>query len=133
MFKMSSTFLRRVLATDALLGLAVGVSHLLAAEAMAERFGMPAPWLRWGALIVLAAAAMAGWLATRSRPAAGAVRLLAAGNFGWVVASLWVVWGAGLSLTTLGMGWVLLQAVTVFVLAELEWGGASATPTLAAA
>jgi hypothetical protein len=131
MFKMSSAFLRRVLAVDAMLAFVMGLSHLLASEALSERFGMPASWLLWAGLIALAAAVIAGWLATRPRPASGVVRLLAAGNFGWVVASLWVVWGAGLSLSSLGVGWVLLQAVAVFVMAELEWGGASSVPTLA--
>ncbi len=40
-----------------------------------------------------------------------------------VAASVWVAFGAGLALTPLGLGWVMLQALAVLVLAELEWSG----------
>ena len=71
--------------------------------------------------------------ATRQSPTRVPVRLLAAGNLGWVDASLWLVSGAGLVLSPLGLGWVLLQAATVFVLAGLEWAGSNRAPGAALA
>ena len=124
MLTISASTLRRVLLLDAGSGLAMGLSHFLLADALSEWTGVPDAWLRVAAVIVFGAATLAAWLAARgSTPPAG-VRLLAAGNFGWVAASVWLVFGAGLSLTSLGVFWVLAQAVVVLVLAELEWAGA---------
>ena len=133
MFKVSSTTLRRVLAIDAVLGLGMGLSHLALSDSLSTWLGLPLAWLQVAAVIVLVAASMAGWLATRHSPPGGGVRLLAMGNLGWVAASLWVALGAGLALTPLGLAWVLLQAAVVFVLAELEWVGARSAPMLATA
>lgn len=130
MFKVSSTTLRRVLAIDAVLGLGMGLSHWALADRLTVWLGMSPAWLQAAALIVLAAASMAGWLALHRSPSGAAVRVLAVGNAGWVVASLWVAFGAGLALTSLGLVWVLLQAATVFVLAELEWAGTRTVPAL---
>lgn len=133
MFQVSPTTLRQVLAIDAVLGLGMGLSHLSRSADLSAWLGLPESWLRLAALTVLVAASMAGWLAMRRRPPGGAVRALALGNFGWVVLSLWVVLGAGLALTPLGLAWVMLQAVVVFVLAGLEWVGSNRAPGVALA
>lgn len=133
MFTISASTLRRVLWLDAASGLGMGLSHLLLAEPLSGWTGIPAAWLQVAALVVLGAASLAAWLATRVEPPAGGVKLLAAGNFAWVAASLWLAFGAGLSLTPLGLGWVLAQAVMVLVMAELEWAGARRAQGLAMA
>lgn len=133
MFTISASTLRRVLWLDAASGLGMGLSHLVLADPLSGWTGIPAAWLQAAALVVLGAASLAAWLATRAEPPAGGVKLLAAGNFAWVAASLWLAFGAGLSLTTLGLGWVLAQAVVVLVMAELEWAGARRTQGLAMA
>lgn len=123
MFSISASTLRRVLWLDAASGMVMGLSHLVLAEPLAGWTGIPATWLQLAAVVVFGAASLAAWLATRASPPVAGVRLLAAGNFAWVAASLWLAFGAGLPLTALGLGWVLMQAVTVLVLAELEWTG----------
>lgn len=133
MFTISASTLRRVLWLDAASGLGMGLSHLVLAEPLSGWTGIPAAWLQVAALVVLGAASLAAWLATRVEPPAGGVKLLAAGNFAWVAASLWLAFGAGLSLTPLGLGWVLAQAVMVLVMAELEWAGARRAQGLAMA
>lgn len=124
MFNVSASTLRRVLWLDAASGLGMGLSHLALAEPLSGWTGIPAAWLQVAALVVFGAASLAAWLASRTDTPAGGVKLLAAGNFAWVAASLWLAFGAGLSLTTLGLVWVLAQAVMVLVMAELEWAGA---------
>jgi hypothetical protein len=124
MFTVSASTLRRVLWLDAASGLGMGLSHLVLAEPLSGWTGIPAAWLQVAALVVFGAASLAAWLASRAEPPAGGVKLLAAGNFGWVAASLWLAFGAGLPLTSLGLGWVLAQALVVLVMAELEWAGA---------
>jgi hypothetical protein len=133
MFTISASTLRRVLWLDAASGLGMGLSHLVLSEPLSGWTGIPAAWLQVAALVVLGAASLAAWLATRVEPPAGGVKLLAAGNFAWVAASLWLAFGAGLSLTPLGLGWVLAQAVMVLVMAELEWAGARRAQGLAMA
>jgi hypothetical protein len=133
MFTVSASTLRRVLWLDAASGMVTGLSHLVLAEPLSDWTGIPAAWLQLAAMIVFGAASLAAWLATRASPPFAGVRFLAAGNFAWVAASLWLAFGAGLPITALGLGWVLMQAVTVLVLAELEWAGAGQSQGLAAA
>ncbi len=133
MFSISASTLRRVLWLDATSGMVMGLSHLALAEPLSGWTGIPAAWLQLAAVVVFAAASLAAWLATRALPPAGGVRLLAAGNFAWVAASLWLAFGAGVPLTALGLGWVLMQAVVVLVLAELEWTGSRQARGLVAA
>jgi hypothetical protein len=127
MFTVSPSTLRRVLWTDAASGFVMGLSHLALAEPLSGWTGIPVYWLQVAALVAFGAASLAGWLASRSELLAAGVKLLAAGNFAWVAASLWLAFGAGLPLTSLGQGWVLAQAALVLVMAELEWVG-SRTP-----
>lgn len=133
MFSVSASTLRRVLWLDAISGLGMGVSHLALAGPLSGLTGIPSTWLQVVAVVVFCPAALSAWLASRvSTPTTG-VRMLAAGNFAWVAASLWVAFGAGLTLTPLGLGWVLLQAAVVFVLAEIEWAGSATTELRVAA
>lgn len=129
MFTVSAATLRRVLWLDAVSGIGMGLSHLALAEPLSGWTGIPVAWLQVAAVIVFVAASLAAWLATRSSPPTTGVRLLAGGNFAWVAASLWLAFGAGLTLSALGLAWVLMQAVVVLVLAELEWIGAGQNAT----
>lgn len=133
MFTVSESALRRVLWLDAASGLGMGLSHLLLADLLSAWTGLPPTWLLASAVLVFGAASLAAWLASRTSPPPAGVRLLAVINFVWVAASVWLVLGAGLPLTALGVGWVLLQAATVLVMAELEWVGSPRPQKLAAA
>lgn len=132
MLNLSVSALRRVLWLDAASGLGMAVAHFGFSDLLSEWLGLPLAWLQVSGVIVCGAALLSGALASRAHPPAG-VRLLAAGNFLWVAASVWAVWGAGLALTTLGVVWVLLQAAFVFGLAELEWAGSRQAQRLAVA
>lgn len=123
MLNLSVSALRRVLWLDAASGLGMAIAHFAVPEQLSVGLGLPLVWLQLSGVIVCGAAALSAVLAAQAQPPLGGVRLLVAGNFLWVAASVWTVWGAGLPLTTLGMAWVLLQAAFVFGLAELEWSG----------
>ncbi|MDO9032856.1 MAG: hypothetical protein Q7V09_20705 [Hydrogenophaga sp.] len=133
MLNLSVSALRRVLWLDAASGLGMAVAHFALSDLLSEWLGLSLAWLQVSGVIVCGAALLSGALASRARPPAAGVRLLAAGNFLWVAASVWAVWGAGLPLTTLGAVWVLLQAAFVFGLAELEWAGSRQAQSLAVA
>jgi len=133
MLNLSVSALRRVLWLDAASGLGMAVAHFGFSDLLTEWLGLPLAWLQVSGVIVCGAALLSGVLTSRTLPPAAGVRLLAAGNFLWVAASVWAVWGAGLALTTLGAVWVLLQAAFVFGLAELEWAGSRQAQSLAVA
>lgn len=133
MFVVSEFALRRVLWLDAASGMGMGLSHLLLADLLSSWTGIPPTWLLLSAVAVFGVASLAAWLASRASAPSAVVRLLAVINFLWVAASVWLVFGAGLPLTPLGSGWVLLQATTVLVMAELEWVGSRKSQRLAAA
>ncbi len=123
MLKLSVSALRRVLWLDAASGLGMAIAHFVFPQQLSDGLGLPLVWLQVSGLIVCGAVTLSAVLAAHAQPPVAGVRLLVAGNFLWVAASMWTVWGAGLPLTTLGMFWVLLQAAFVFGLAELEWIG----------
>ena len=123
MLTLSVSNLRRVLWLDAVSGVGLALAHVGLSDLLHRWLGLPASWLGVSGAIVLGAALLAGSLAARAAPPRWGVRLLAAGNLLWVVASAWVVWGAGLVLTPWGEVWVLAQAAFVLLLAELQWWG----------
>lgn len=133
MFRVSASTLRPVLWLDAAAGLGMGLSHLALTDWLSGLTGLPVTWLLVAVVVVFGAVALSSWLASRAETPMAGVRVLAVANFAWVAASLWVAFGAGLALTPLGLGWVLLQAAFVFVLAELEWAGSRRGARLVAA
>lgn len=111
---------RRVLWVDAITGTGSALLQLAAPATVSSLLGLPVPLVQEAAWVVLAFVAFIGYLlAQRTLPLAG-VRLLALGNAAWVVGSLWLVVGAGLALTPMGVGYVLAQAALVGMLAYLQ-------------
>lgn len=113
--------LRRVLWADAASGTAMGVLHLGAPALLADLLGISPTLLTTSGWLLLPFVVLAGWLALQRQPSRGALTLLIAGNFAWVVASAAVVFGSSLVPGALGMAYVGVQALAVLVLAELQW------------
>jgi len=63
------------------------------------------------------------WIATRKAIPAGAVWLLIAANTLWVLGCLGLLASSLVAPTVFGVSFLITQAVTVGVLAELEWIG----------
>lgn len=114
--------LARVLQFDALTCLVMGLLLVLAKAALAPLLGLsPALLLVAGLLLFPCAALM--WLTGRSaKPATLLVWVVVLGNVAWVLASLLVafVW---FTPTTLGQIFLVVQALAVLGLAELEYVG----------
>ncbi len=119
----SPSFLRRVLAFDALSGAATGGLHVLGAPGVAAGLGLPEPLLQASGAAIFAFVALAGWLALQTTPPRGLLMTIVLLNFAWAAGCLWVTFGGAFELTALGVAYVLVQAIVVFVLAELEWMG----------
>jgi hypothetical protein len=119
-----STFLRRVLFVDAATCVAMGLLLLLAAGVLASLLSLPSMLLQYAGLSLLPIAAFMAWVATRSGLSRVAVWVIIAGNALWVVGSVVLLLvGGWVSPSLLGYVFVIAQAVTVVLLAEMEYVG----------
>lgn len=119
----SPTTLRRVLAFDAASGAGTGVLHLLLAPVLASWLGLPAVLLQASGVAIFAFVLLAGWLALQATPQRGPLMVIVLLNVAWAIACVWLAFGGGLDPTPLGVAYLLVQAVVVLVLADLEWLG----------
>ena len=115
--------LRRVLAFDAVSGAGTGAQHLLLAPVLSTWLGLPEALLQASGLSIFAFVALAGWLAWQASPPRGPLMVLVLLNAAWTVACLWLAVGGAVHVTPQGLTYLLVQAVVVFALAELEWMG----------
>lgn len=115
----SPNFLRHVLRADGLSCAACGLLQVAAPNALSARLGLPEPLLAYSGEFLLVYAAWVAWLSTRQPVPRSLVWLLIAGNLGWALACAAVL--IGLAPTALGMGYVLMQAACVVVLADLQF------------
>jgi len=123
----SPRFLRRALAADAIVSGAVGLLMITGAGMLSALLGLDRALLLGGGLVLVPFVALVGWLATRDRPASGAVSLAIAANVLWALAcaGLWFAsaTGAGAPATLLGEAFIALHIVTVLAFAALEFIG----------
>jgi hypothetical protein len=119
----SPAVLRRVLAFDAVSGAGTGALHLLLAPVLSTWLGLPEALLQTSGIAIFAFVLLAGWLARQASPPRGPLMVIVLLNLAWAVACLWLVFGAPVNATPLGVVYLVVQAVVVFVLAELEWMG----------
>jgi hypothetical protein len=126
----SPRFLSTVLWVDAASCLATGLLQLAAPAALSAWFGLPLGLLTATGWALLAVAAFAAVAALAPRPPL--VWAMVAGNAAWLLgcAELLLTGAAG---TALGVAWIVMQAVVVAVLGELEWLGLRRAPAAAMA
>lgn len=119
----SSNFLRYVLWADAISCLACGLLQVALPVSLGKWFGLsPMLLLDTGAFLLLYGGVVA-FLATRTRVSSVIVRLLIAGNIAWGAACLAGILGVGMEPVALGKAYLVVQALTVVVLAELQYLG----------
>jgi hypothetical protein len=128
-----STFLRRVLALDAVTSGAMGALLVLAQAPLSSMLGLSASLLFWAGLSLLPFAAFVGWLATRELPPRAGVWAVVLCNALWVIDSFVLLASGWPDLTLLGKVFVLFQAIAVAVFAELQFFGLRRSGRLAAA
>jgi hypothetical protein len=120
-------FLRRILLLDAATCIATGALMTLGATPLAALLLLPAGLLFYSGLSLLPIAAFIAFVATRQTISPAGVWLVIIGNAGWVLTSLALLTDQRLTPNTLGIGFILLQAAAVAVLAELEYAGLKRT------
>jgi hypothetical protein len=116
-----TSFLRRVLWVDAATCLAMGVLLLIAAAPLAYFLGLPELLLAYAGIALFPVALFMGWVALREELSVAGAWVVILGNAGWVAGSVAVL--LVLSPTAIGYAFVLVQAVAVALLAELEYVG----------
>jgi hypothetical protein len=121
--KSSFSWLRRVLAIDAVSSAAMGLGLLVLAPTLAPLLNLPLDLLREAGVILLPFAALVGYLASREQPARAGVWTVIALNAVWTVDSIVLLLSGWVEPNGLGYAFVIGQAVVVGVFAELEYVG----------
>ncbi len=118
------TFLRRLMAFDAITSVAMGLMLVAGAGILGPLLNLPAPLLRASGLALVPFALCVGVVAVRAAASRAAVLTVALVNAAWVIGSLGLLFSGQVSPNLFGMAFVAAQAIFVGVLAELQVIGA---------
>lgn len=116
-----SPLLRNLLAVDAVASAATALPMLLAAPQLSQWTGLPAPGLAGAGVVMAVYIAVILWWRRQATARRGALWAYVGGNALWAVECALVALGGWLAPTPLGVGFLMMQAVAVFVFAELGW------------
>lgn len=122
-FMSSPNFLRNVLRADALSCVACGVLQVVFTGQMAQLLGLPGALLAYTGGFLLVYAAVVAFVSTRDPLPRALVWVLVAGNLGWAIACALLLVSGRVAPSMLGTAYVVAQALTVAVLAELQFFG----------
>ena len=125
----SPRFLRNVLVADAASGAASSLLHLLGAGVLAPWLGLPHGVLVMSGAVLLVYVAAAAYIAVCDPIPRTPVSMLIAANWAWVGGSAVIFMEAGTA-TPLGQAYLIVQALAVAALAELEWFGLRRAPRI---
>jgi hypothetical protein len=128
-----SSFLRRVLALDAVSSGLMGLAMLSFASFISQLLNLPVELIRDAGLVLLPFAVFVGYIAAREQPPRAGVWVIIALNVLWVVDSLALLFMGWAAPNALGYAFVIAQALAVGVFAELEYVGLKKAPARAAA
>ncbi|MES2941295.1 MAG: hypothetical protein V4772_00340 [Pseudomonadota bacterium] len=124
----SPRFLRHVLRVDAVSCLACGVLQFAFTGQMATLLNLPHDLLLYtGEFLLLYGLAVGVLSALRDMPR-GLVWCLVAANLAWAVACVVLLLSGQVQASAMGVAYVLVQALTVAVLAELQFFGLRRAP-----
>ena len=119
----SAATLRLLLALDAAVSGATGIAMIAAADFLEPLFNVPALVMRSAGAMLLPFAAMVFFFSRPAQLTPSRAWAVVALNVAWVVASVLVLVTGWIQPTTLGLAFVLFQAVVVAGLAELQFTG----------
>jgi hypothetical protein len=118
-----SLFLRRAIQADAIFSGASAALLTLGASALAPLLNLPEALLSETGLFLIAYTALVGWLGTRQVMPKALVVIVIAGNAAWAVASIALLFSGTVTPNLLGEGFVVIQAIVVGALGELQYVG----------
>lgn len=115
--------LRLALRLDAAVTGVNGAAYLVAAGPLSDLLGLPAARLRAAGAFLLAFAAAVAWVATRPDIPRRAAIVVAAANAAWVAESAAAAIGGWGTPATVGVVWIVLQALVVAAFLALQVAG----------
>ncbi len=118
-----SPLLRFGLLIDAGISGAVGALMLAATGMLHNITALPEPLLRYVGLVFIPYVLLVGWFGLRESLPRGAVWAVIACNVARAIASILLLTSGGIAPSTLGVAFVIVQAVAVVVFAELQFMG----------
>ena len=127
-----TSLLRRALAADAIVSGTLAIALIVAANPIAQLFGMTASMLSTVGLLLLPWTAWTGWLSRQEHPPRMQVWSVIAINALWVIDSAVLLMSGWVQPTAFGNAFIIAQAVVVGVLAELQYIGVRRAMTLTA-
>jgi len=130
---MPSVFLRRALLLDAACSGAMGLLLAIGAAPLGWWFHLPEALLREAGIFLAVFAAALVWLASRQALPRLVVLGVVTGNALWAIDSVLLLLPGWIAPNLLGGSFILVQAVIVGALAELEYVGLRRSPGIAAA
>lgn len=129
----SNTLLRAALRLDAIASGAMGVILLAGAPWLRGLLGMPQPLLLAVGAVCLCWGLFVGAVSRRERPTEGVVWAIIVLNAVWVIESAALLLLGWVQPTQLGTAFVIVQALAVAALAELQFVGLTRARRAAAA
>lgn len=117
----SPRFLRNLLLADAASCVGCGVLQVAATGPASYAMGLAPSLLTGSGVFLLVYACVVAFIATREPIPRTLLWLLVFGNLGWAVLCVGLLLSGAVQATALGTAYVILQAVTVTVLADLQW------------
>jgi hypothetical protein len=118
-----SLFLRRAIVGDAIITGAMAVLLVAAAGVLAPLLNLPESFLREVGIFLIVYAALVGFLGSRDLMPKLAVWLVIGANALWAIDSIALLFTSWVQPNMLGQAFVVMQAVTVAVIAELQYIG----------
>jgi hypothetical protein len=117
----SSIVLRRWLLADAAISGAAGLMMLIGAGALDHLLGIPAALLRVAGIALLPFSGMVWYLSRQEAISRPIVLTVVALNAGWVAGSFLLLVSGWIAPTSVGVAFVILQALVVAAFAEFQY------------
>lgn len=118
-----SSYLRKVFLADAVITGAAGIAMIGGADFTHGLLGLPSALIFWSGVALVPFVAMLALIVRAGAAPKGLLVAIIGINFAWVAGSLFVAFGPMFAPTLLGQAFVVAQAATVFLLAELQVTG----------
>src|ERR1043165_7926246 len=115
-----NTFLRYAPRAAAVASGATGLLLIAGADLLTGLLGLPVALMRECGLLLVPYVALVAFVGTREAIPTSAVKVIIAINVLWVLGSIGLLVGGFVAPTLLGYAFVIVQAVAVGVLAELQ-------------
>jgi hypothetical protein len=115
-----SSYLRKALLADAVVSGAACLAMIAGADITHGLLGLPSALLFWSGVALIPFIVMLAMVVRAGRAPGGLIVTIIALNFAWVAASLWVALGPAFAPTLLGKVFIVAQAATVAIFAELQ-------------